>query len=235
MYPPQHLSAETQDKIVAIATKIGQQVHAVGMMNIQFIAANDTVYVIEVNPRASRTVPFMSKITKLHLAQLATQLILGKSLSDLGLNPGLYPEPTKVYVKAPVFSFAKLPGAPTALSPEMKSTGEDIGSGNSLPEALHNALFDSYHIDTNDLHGVVLISEFDAHDDHVESKLKSAGFNVLAYQEDMAWPSEVAFVLASQDETSDQKQLVAKALSHQVPVFTAQDTVLGIFQPQLIK
>lgn len=235
MYPPQHLSADTKDQIVAIATKIGEQVHAVGMMNIQFIAANDTVYVIEVNPRASRTVPFMSKITKRHLAQLATQLILGKSLEDLGLIPGLNPEPAKVYVKAPVFSFAKLPGAPTALSPEMKSTGEDIGSGDTLQAAMHNALFDSYHIDTNDLNGVVLISEFDANDDHVASKLKSAGFEVQAYQPDMDWPEKIAFVLSSEDETDDEKQLVANALSHQVPVFTAQDTVLGIFQPQLIK
>lgn len=235
MYPPQTLTDSQKDRIVAIATKIGKKVHAVGMMNIQFIVANNTVYVIEVNPRASRTVPFMSKITKMHLAQLATQLILGKSLTEIGLKSGLYPEPTKVYVKAPVFSFAKLPGAPTALSPEMKSTGEDIGDGDTLHEALHNALFDSYHINTDTISGTVLISQFDANDDDLKDKLQSSGFNVVPYKKDMPWPDKLAFALSSSDETHDEKQLVAKALSHQVPVFTAQDTVLGIFQPQLIK
>ena len=234
MYPPQTLTEDQKQKIVAIATKIGKQVHAVGMMNIQFIVA-DEVYVIEVNPRASRTVPFMSKIVKLHLAQLATQLILGKSLDELGLKPGLHPEPTKVYVKAPVFSFAKLPGAPTALSPEMKSTGEDIGSGNSLQEALHNALFDSYHIDTNNVSGDALLSEFDAKNTNLVDQLKGSGFGVKTYHQGMEWPDNLAFVLSSEDETTDQKELVANALSHQVPVFTAQDTVMGVFQPQLIK
>ncbi|ORN34560.1 Carbamoyl-phosphate synthase arginine-specific large chain [Lentilactobacillus parabuchneri] len=234
MYPPQTLTDDQKEKIVAIATKIGKQVHAVGMMNIQFIVA-DEVYVIEVNPRASRTVPFMSKIVKLHLAQLATQLILGKSLDEIGLKPGLHPEPAKVYVKAPVFSFAKIPGAPTALSPEMKSTGEDIGSGDNLQEALHNALFDSYHIDTNNLSGDVLLSEYDAHNASLVGQLKGSGFGIQTYHENMDWPDDLAFVLSSEDETSDQKQLVANALSHQVPVFTAQDTVMGVFQPQLIK
>lgn len=234
MYPPQTLTDDQKEKIVAIATKIGKQVHAVGMMNIQFIVA-DEVYVIEVNPRASRTVPFMSKIAKLHLAQLATQLILGKSLDEIGLKPGLHPEPAKVYVKAPVFSFAKIPGAPTALSPEMKSTGEDIGSGDSLQVALHNALFDSYHIDTNNLSGDVLLSEFDANNASLVGQLKGSGFGIQTYHENMDWPDDLAFVLSSEDETSDQKQLVANALSHQVPVFTAQDTVMGVFQPQLIK
>lgn len=234
MYPPQHLTDEQKEKIVSIATKIGKKVHAVGMMNIQFICAND-VYVIEVNPRASRTVPFMSKITKMHLAQLATQLILGKSLAEIGLTPGLYPEPTKVYVKAPVFSFAKLPGAPTALSPEMKSTGEDIGSGETLQEALHNALFDSYHINTDTVEGTVLISKADADDQELVNKLDHSDFDVQVYEKDMPWPDKLAFALSSQDETDDEKQLVANALSHEIPVFTAQDTVMGIFQPQLIK
>ncbi len=234
MYPPQHLTEAQKDKIVAISTKIGQKVHAVGMMNIQFIVADD-VYVIEVNPRASRTVPFMSKITKLHLAQLATQLILGKSLHEIGLTVGLHPEPTKVYVKAPVFSFAKLPGAPTALSPEMKSTGEDIGSGDTLQAALHNALFDSYHIDSDQLDGVVLLSENDASDKKLVDKLAASGFDVTTFNQDNPWPEKVAFALSSGDETENETQLVIQALSHEAPIFTAQDTVKGIFQPQLIK
>mgnify|MGYP000213184865 FL=1 len=195
MYPPQHLTDAQKEKICAIATKIGKKVHAVGMMNIQFICADD-VYVIEVNPRASRTVPFMSKITKMHLAQLATHLILGSSLADLNLKPGMFPEPTKVYVKAPVFSFAKLPGAPTALSPEMKSTGEDIGSGDTLQEALHNALFDSYHINTDTIEGEVLLSKFDAADKDLTDKLASSGFNIKVYEPNMQWPEKVAFALS---------------------------------------
>jgi carbamoyl-phosphate synthase large subunit len=134
-----------------------------------------------------------------------------------------------------VFSFAKLPGAPTALSPEMKSTGEDIGSGETLQEALHNALFDSYHINTDTVEGTVLISKADADDQELVNKLDHSDFDVQVYEKDMPWPDKLAFALSSQDETDDEKQLVANALSHEIPVFTAQDTVMGIFQPQLIK
>jgi carbamoyl-phosphate synthase large subunit len=109
VYPTQRLTQAQKDAIIATAIKIGQQVHCVGMMNIQFIVS-DQVYVIEVNPRASRTVPFMSKVTGQHLAKIATNLILGQSLTDLHIQPGYAPEPDHVAVKAPVFSFTKLAG-----------------------------------------------------------------------------------------------------------------------------
>ena len=232
MYPPQHLTDKQKIQIVDIATKIGHETHCVGMMNVQFIATNKQIYVIDVNPRASRTVPFMSKITKMHLAQLATQMILGKSLKDLSLKPGLYPEPKKVYVKAPVFSFTKLPGAPTALSPEMKSTGEDIGSGDTLQEAIHNALFDSYHIDSSKKSGPVILSAHDFENTKLVNQLKQVGFEPQKFVSEDKMPKDITFVLDSADDTDDEKLLASIALSHQIPLFTAQDTVKGIFQPQ---
>jgi len=147
VYPPQHLTAATQTKIIQLATKLGQALHCVGMLNVQFVVTDD-VYVIDVNPRASRTVPFMSKVTKLPLAQLATKLILGQTLADLKLPTGLYPLTGQVAVKAPVFSFNKLPQMPTKLSPEMKSTGETMGMGTTLAGAWQAALTDSYHLQT---------------------------------------------------------------------------------------
>lgn len=226
MYPPQHLTAAQKSKIVEIATKIGKSVHCIGMMNIQFIVA-DQVYVIEVNPRASRTVPFMSKITHKHLAQLATQLIIGKSLADINLNPGLFPEPASVYVKAPVFSFAKLPGAPTALSPEMKSTGEDLGHGATLAEALHKAFFDSYHFDSH-TKGNILVTPLDAENTDLMAALDAGGYPHQVYQLNQAWPDGLAFVLATEDESDLAKQLTTRALSHEVTLFTASDTVAAL-------
>lgn len=233
MYPPQHLTDDQKSEIVKIATEIGTAVHCVGMMNIQFIMA-DKPYVIDVNPRASRTVPFMSKITHLHLAQLATHLIVGKSLADLDLEPGLYPEPDQVYVKAPVFSFAKLPDAPTALSPEMKSTGEDLGHGKTLDEALHKAFFDSYHFDSN-VTGPILVSEHDAENTELMAGLEDSGYPHTVYQLDQEWPDNLAFVLATENETAASKQLAAKALSHQVTLFTAQDTAASLVKAPLTK
>ncbi|MTV83138.1 carbamoyl-phosphate synthase large subunit [Secundilactobacillus folii] len=228
MYPPQHLSEAVKAEIVSIATKIGESVHCVGMMNIQFIVA-DQVYVIEVNPRASRTVPFMSKITHKHLAQLATKLIIGQSLADIDLQPGLFPEPDSVYVKAPVFSFAKLPGAPTALSPEMKSTGEDLGHGDTLSEALHKAFFDSYHFDSYTT-GPILVSPHDAQNTELMDKLDASGYPHQVYQMNQEWPDNLAFVLATEDESDVAKQLTARALSHEVTLFTATDTAAALAQ-----
>jgi len=226
MYPPQTLTTSQKAEIVQIATKIGKSVHCIGMMNIQFIVA-DQVYVIEVNPRASRTVPFMSKITHMHLAQLATQLIIGKSLDEIDLQPGMYPEPDSVYVKAPVFSFAKLPGAPTALSPEMKSTGEDLGHGKTLAEALHKAFFDSYHFDSDQV-GPILVTPHDAKNTELMAALDAGGYPHQVYQMGQKWPENLAFVLATEDESSLAKQLTTRALSHEVTLFTASDTVAAL-------
>ena len=108
-------------------------------MNIQFIIHNNEAYVLEVNPRASRTVPFLSKITGIEMAQVATRVILGESLAEQGYQSGLYRESDMVHVKAPVFSFSKLADVDSFLGPEMKSTGEVMGSDYTFEKALYKA------------------------------------------------------------------------------------------------
>ncbi|MCY3035775.1 carbamoyl-phosphate synthase large subunit [Aerococcus urinae] len=137
-YPPQNLSASVQATIIQYSQELAKSLHCVGLMNIQFIVQGEKVYVIEVNPRASRTVPFLSKVTNISMAQVATQLILGKKLSDL-IDLSSPKEADGVYIKAPVFSFNKLAKVDSLLGPEMKSTGEVIGCGRSLEEALYKA------------------------------------------------------------------------------------------------
>lgn len=139
VYPPQTLSREIQATIADYTKKLAIGLNCIGMMNIQFVISENKVYVIEVNPRASRTVPFLSKVTGISMAQVATQCILGKTLKELGYEDGLYPEQDLVHVKAPVFSFTKLAKVDTYLGPEMKSTGEVMGSDQNLEKALYKA------------------------------------------------------------------------------------------------
>ncbi|MDR1567674.1 MAG: carbamoyl-phosphate synthase large subunit, partial [Streptococcaceae bacterium] len=139
VYPPKLLSKEIQATIEDYTKRLAIGLNCLGMMNIQFVIHDEVVYVIEVNPRASRTVPFLSKVTGIPMAQVATQVILGKKLKDLGYTDGLYPETQLVHVKAPVFSFTKLQKVDTYLGPEMKSTGEVMGSDVTLEKALYKA------------------------------------------------------------------------------------------------
>ncbi|EOS7795212.1 carbamoyl-phosphate synthase large subunit [Enterococcus hirae] len=139
VYPPQALSAEIKQSIEDYTIRLARGLNCIGMMNIQFVIHDNQVYVIEVNPRASRTVPFLSKVTGIPMAQIATKAILGEKLSDLGFTNGLYPESNAVHVKAPVFSFTKLQQVDTYLGPEMKSTGEVMGSDQNLDKALYKA------------------------------------------------------------------------------------------------
>ncbi|MGZ7443718.1 carbamoyl-phosphate synthase large subunit [Paenibacillus sp. TH7-28] len=140
VYPPQHLSAEMKEKIVEITIKIARELKTIGLVNIQFVIYKDEVYVIEVNPRSSRTVPFLSKVTNIPMAGVATQCILGTKLSDLGYKDGLWPESDQVAVKVPVFSFAKLRRVEPTLGPEMKSTGEVMGRDPQYAKALYKGL-----------------------------------------------------------------------------------------------
>ncbi|MGG6309957.1 carbamoyl-phosphate synthase large subunit [Paenibacillus macerans] len=140
VYPPQHLSAELKEKIVEITIKIALELKTVGLVNIQFVIYKNEVYVIEVNPRSSRTVPFLSKVTNIPMANVATQCILGTKLSDLGYRDGLWPESNQVAVKVPVFSFAKLRRVEPTLGPEMKSTGEVMGRDPQYAKALYKGL-----------------------------------------------------------------------------------------------
>jgi len=143
VYPPQSLSAEIKVQIVEITTKIARALKVVGLVNIQYVIYNHKVYVIEVNPRSSRTVPFLSKVTRIPMANVATHVIMGKKLSDLGYENGLWPEDNYVSVKVPVFSFAKLRRVDTTLGPEMKSTGEVMGRDVSYAKALYKGLIGS--------------------------------------------------------------------------------------------
>ncbi len=127
VYPPQTLSAEVIDKIADYTIRLARGLHIVGLLNIQFVVSGSDVYVLEVNPRSSRTVPFLSKITGVPMANLATKAILGTKLAEMGYETGVCPVRPGVYVKVPVFSFAKLRNVDISLGPEMKSTGEVIG------------------------------------------------------------------------------------------------------------
>jgi len=139
VYPPQNLSQKVKDEIVDYTKKLANALHVIGLINIQFIVLDEKVYVIEVNPRSSRTVPYISKVTGIPVVELATMVILGNKIKDLGYAPGLWPESEYVAIKMPVFSFEKLRGADISLGPEMKSTGECLGISKTFHEALYKA------------------------------------------------------------------------------------------------
>ncbi|SET30905.1 carbamoyl-phosphate synthase large subunit [Oceanobacillus limi] len=143
VYPPQRLSDAVKRKCMDASIKIANALKVKGLINIQFIISEEDVYVLEVNPRASRTIPFLSKITGVTMANIATQCILGKKLADLGYQSGILPENQQVSVKVPVFSFEKLRSVDTILGPEMKSTGEAIGYDKTLEKALYKGLIAS--------------------------------------------------------------------------------------------
>ena len=141
VYPPYSLSCRVKERITEYTEKLGLAIGIKGLFNIQFIVdKNDQVSIIEVNPRASRSVPFLSKSTGVSLVEIATRIMLGQSLADQGITQLRRPEREKWYVKVPAFSFAKLEGMDTYLSPEMKSTGEAIGYDRKLNRALYKAL-----------------------------------------------------------------------------------------------
>lgn len=139
VYPVQSLSDTVKSKIVEYTKRLAKALHIKGMINIQFIADGEDVYVIEVNPRSSRTVPYISKVTGVPIISLATRAICGESIKDMGFGTGILKEPDLVAVKMPVFSFEKIKGADISLGPEMKSTGECLGIGKNFKEALYKA------------------------------------------------------------------------------------------------
>jgi carbamoyl-phosphate synthase large subunit len=143
VYPPQSLDDATKQQIIAITTKIARGLQVKGLINIQFVIHHEQVYVLEVNPRSSRTVPFLSKVTSIPMANLATKAIIGKTIKELGYEPGYWPEDDYVSVKVPVFSFAKLRRVDTTLGPEMKSTGEVMGRDKVFTKALYKGLIGS--------------------------------------------------------------------------------------------
>lgn len=139
VYPAQSISEKTKRIIEDYTKKLARSLHVIGLINIQFIVCGEEVYVIEVNPRSSRTVPYISKVTGIPIVPLATKVIIGGKIKEFGYTPGLAPEADYFAVKMPVFSFEKIRGAEISLGPEMKSTGECLGIAKEFHEALYKA------------------------------------------------------------------------------------------------
>jgi carbamoyl-phosphate synthase large subunit len=140
VYPPQSLSVDIKEKLVSYTERLARGLNIIGLLNIQFVVSKGEVFVLEVNPRSSRTVPFLSKITHVPMAKIATKAILGQSIASQGYSSGLVPEQEEVYVKVPVFSFEKLRRVDITLGPEMKSTGEVMGKDITLEKALYKGM-----------------------------------------------------------------------------------------------
>ena len=139
VYPAQTLSVQVKEKIAEYTRRLAKALHIIGLINVQFIAVGEEVYIIEANPRSSRTVPYISKVTGIPIVDLAAQVMMGRKLKDLGYTPGLQPESDYIAIKMPVFSFEKIRGAEISLGPEMKSTGECLGISRNFNEALYKA------------------------------------------------------------------------------------------------
>ncbi|WP_412989025.1 carbamoyl-phosphate synthase large subunit [Pediococcus siamensis] len=181
VYPSQTLSQNAIQQIEQETIQLAHALHCVGLMNVQFVIHEQQAFVIEVNPRASRTVPFLSKTTKIPMTQLATQVIMGQKLAALGYQTGLQPTGSLVHVKAPIFSFSKLNRVDSLLGPEMKSTGEVMGSDRSFEKALYKAFEASgMHLPA---HGNILMTVRDAEKPQATElarKLVRLGFNLFA-------------------------------------------------------
>ena len=260
VYPSQHISATVKQQIVQYTTQLAHSLNCLGMLNIQFIIRDEQAYVIEVNPRASRTVPFLSKVTDIPMAQVATKAILGTSLQAQGYQNGLVAEGKMIHVKAPVFSFAKLARVDSLLGPEMKSTGEVMGSDYTLPKALYKA-FAAAKINVPQ-HGTILMTVKDEDKDEaikLAQRFHELGFQLVAthgtaqaLHEAGLQAGAVAKITENSNLldliTNHQVQLVVNtvsneqasatdgvlirqtAIAHEVPLFTALDTVDAILQ-----
>ncbi|MCM3110213.1 carbamoyl-phosphate synthase large subunit [Lederbergia lenta] len=181
VYPPQNVSEAMKEKIVDYTIRLAKGLDIIGLLNIQYVISNDELYVIEVNPRSSRTVPFLSKITGIPMANVATKVILGESLTSLGYETGIAPEMNGVYVKVPVFSFAKLRRVDITLGPEMKSTGEVMGKDTTMEKALYKGLVASgMEIKS---YGTVLITVADKDKQEateIAKRFSDIGYRILA-------------------------------------------------------
>ena len=181
VYPPQNINEKCMQQLVDYTERLAKGLNVIGLMNIQYVLFENQVYVIEVNPRSSRTVPFLSKITDVPMANLATKAILGQKLKELGYKNGLVPEKEGVYVKVPVFSFSKLTKVDTSLGPEMKSTGEVMGKDTTLEKALYKGFVAAGR--KMPLHGSILFTVADKHKEEVSEfarRFHEVGFRIWA-------------------------------------------------------
>lgn len=181
VYPTQNVTKKQEEKIIEYTEKIAKELNVIGILNIQFIISNDEVYIIEVNPRSSRTVPYISKVTNLPMIDIATNVILGKKLKDLGYGTGLYKKSDYICVKMPVFSFEKIKNADTSLGPEMKSTGEVLGVSKKFENAVLKAFIASgANVSTK---GSILITVRDKDKEEMlplAKKFENKGFTIFA-------------------------------------------------------
>lgn len=182
VYPPQTLSSHSQDTIIGYAIRIAKELNIKGLLNIQFVMdQNEKVYVLEVNPRASRTVPILSKVTGIPMVQVATKIMLGNTLQEMGYRTGLIPPSSLITVKAPVFSFSKLITVDIFLGPEMKSTGEVMGTDITFENALYKAFLASGVKIPTDGNILFSIADRDKYEALLIAKeCKASGFNILA-------------------------------------------------------
>ena len=178
VYPPQSLSPEIKETIIQYTKQVAQSLNCIGLINSQFVIFEDDVYISKVHLHASRTAPFLSKVTGIPIVELATNVILGQSLKSQGYEEGLAPESTLVHVKAPVFSFAQLQKVDALLGPVMKSTGEVMGSDRTLEKALYKA-FEASSLHLAD-YGTVLLTLTDK--DKEESYSIAQRFHQIGYQ-----------------------------------------------------
>jgi len=178
VYPAQTLSQEIIDTIEEYTRRLAMALHVKGMINIQFIVCDGKVYVIEVNPRSSRTVPYISKVTGIPIVKLATKAIIGKKISDMGYEPGLQKNADYIAIKMPVFSFEKIRGADISLGPEMKSTGECLGISKDFHEALYKAFLGAGVVLPK--HKKLIVTVKDADKDEVTPLIKR--FEALGYE-----------------------------------------------------
>ncbi len=181
VYPTQNVEKVHEKKIIEYTEKIAKELNVIGILNIQFIISEGEVYIIEVNPRSSRTVPYISKVTNLPMIDIATNVILGKKLKDLGYGTGLYKKSDYICVKMPVFSFEKIKNADTSLGPEMKSTGEVLGVSKKFENAVLKAFIASgANVSTK---GAILITVRDKDKEEmlpIAQKFKNKGFEIYA-------------------------------------------------------
>ncbi|MCD4835918.1 carbamoyl-phosphate synthase large subunit [Phocea massiliensis] len=183
IYPTQNLSQKIRATIINYTGKLARELNVIGLVNIQYVVYKGEVYVIEVNPRSSRTVPYISKVTGVPMVDLATKIMLGAKLADLGYGTGLYPHADYVAVKVPVFSFEKLHDVDVHLGPEMKSTGEVLGIGRTFEEALLKGLSAAGYKMTGEKKGGVLITVRDSDKQEIipiAEKFEALGFTIYA-------------------------------------------------------
>ena len=208
VYPPQNLTQNQVETLVNYTQKLAKELNIIGLMNIQYVLSSEgEVFVIEVNPRSSRTVPFLSKITEIPMAQLATKVILGKKLKDLGYQNGLVPNKEGVFVKVPVFSFSKLTKVDISLGPEMKSTGEVMGKDNTLEKALYKGLIAAgMKVPT---YGSILFTVADKHKNEASilaKRFHEIGFRIWAtegtakYFEQHGIPTKIGYKIDHENE-----------------------------------